>query len=42
MLQSRHTNNPHTDKCNCVLQDIQVRVTVSLQDNKADYNMMHI
>ena len=25
-----------------VLQDIQVRVTVSLQDNKADYNMMHI
>ena len=21
---------------------LQVRVTVSLQDNKADYNMMHI
>ena len=42
MLQSRHTNNHIQISVIVVLQDIQARVTVSLQDNKADYNMMHI
>ena len=42
MLQSRHTNNPHTDKCNCGLtrytgkRRAQAEIRLRLPDRGAD------